>query len=242
MPAVGTVDWSALFPAEPSVVAGTYTLLSSLCLFYYDFIITIPAEVRVFWKSRLSLASALYALARYGFLFNLTLVALFTVRFTQDSGPTNTVRRTYSCESFYTFAVLMNLLNFAKISASVATRMFAIWGRNWPLAISVFFLGLVNLNVVPVLLALHLRIVLAPWPIWRCEVFIPDDETETLALTVRNVPIVISAIGIAYELLCLVLTAWKTLSIYRAQRSHGRPATLTSLLLRDGSVYFLYVR
>ena len=50
----------------------------------------------------------------------------------------------------------------------------------------------------------------------------------------RDGPIVLSAINVFYETLCLVLTVAKTLGLYRAQRRTGISTALSSLLLRDG--------
>ncbi|KAH9847227.1 hypothetical protein C2E23DRAFT_524317 [Lenzites betulinus] len=229
-------DWSVLLPANSTITEGNYTLLSSICLFYYDYIITIPSEVRVIWKPRLSLASSFYLLTRYGFLVNITLIALFSVRSAQDAGFTNTL---HSCRLFYSVDAFINFFNFVVISAFVAARIYAIWDRNWVLAITTFLLGLVNPNSVTVLFALRLKAVLAPWPVWGCEAYIPDDEIQITVWATQRLPIIASAISILYEVLCLLLTIWKTHAIHRLQRESGKSVSLTSLLLRDGSQYFL---
>ncbi|KAH9847239.1 hypothetical protein C2E23DRAFT_742259, partial [Lenzites betulinus] len=225
---------SVLLPANTTVTEGNYTLLASICLFYYDYIITIPSEVRIVWTRRLTLANTFYILTRYGSLINITLIALFSVRFTEGSVFTNTVR---SCELFYNADVFVNFFNFATVSAFVAARIYAIWDRNWPLAIFVFLLGLMNPNAITFLFVMRLKAVLLPWPVWGCEAYIPDVEVQTALWVTQKLPIIASATSILYEILCLLLTVWKTYRIYDLQRKYRNPATLTSLLLRDGRLH-----
>ncbi|KAI0649541.1 hypothetical protein C8Q79DRAFT_519325 [Trametes meyenii] len=235
MDVTGPVDWSALFPVNAPLTLGNYMLLSSICIFYYDYLLTLPTEIRVFWGTPLRLAGVFYFLIRYGFLVNITLVAIFTVHFTQTSGVVLTVER---CRLFYDSTVIINFINFASVAAFVAARMFAIWGRNRLIAAIVFLLGIVNPSAVSMVLLFRLKTKLVPWPLWGCEGYIEPDDLALNTLAMRNLPIVTSTLSIVYELLCLLLTAKKTLWIYRFQRKTGNSSTLTSLLLRDGSLYF----
>ncbi|KAI0635516.1 hypothetical protein C8Q77DRAFT_572952 [Trametes polyzona] len=229
------VKWSMLLPINGGLIEGNYTLLASTCVFYYDFLLTFPTEVRVFWRSRWNLATVSYFLIRYGFLVNITLFAISNIRFAPRSGPTLTED---SCRALLDIGVVLSLLNFVIVSAFVATRIYAIWGCNLRLAVSLFLLGLVNPNAITPTLVFQMRIVLSPWPVWGCESYIQDYDDRFIAFATRDLPIIVSSIGIAYELLCLTLTAYKTIGVY-SRHGSSRPAALSSLLLRDGSLYFV---
>ncbi|KAI0635526.1 hypothetical protein C8Q77DRAFT_1155323 [Trametes polyzona] len=228
------VDESTLFATDVSITQGNYMLLSSIALFYYDYLTTLSTEARLWWGSRLSLGSTFYILIRYGSLLNITLVALFDVRLTPQDGPHNTVSR-----GFYDTVIFINLFIFATVSAFVSARMFALWNRNWSIAVVLFLLGLINPNAVNDIMVLRTRVVLAPWPVWGCEVYIPDNEREYTALVSQYLPIIVSSINILYELSCLLLTVCQTFGLHRAMRGVGQPSNVTALLLRDGSVYFI---
>ncbi|KAI0671311.1 hypothetical protein C8Q78DRAFT_763264 [Trametes maxima] len=230
------VDWQTLLPLNNDLVVGNYMLLSASCLIYYDYIITLATEVRVFRKCRLSRAGLFYLSIRYGFLVNAVLILLASVRMSPHSWPSLTNE---SCRTLYDLVVSINLLNFATVSAFVAMRMYAVLGGNWPIAIGIFLLGLVNPNAINPTMLYRLKLQASPWPVWGCELYIQDDSDGFIFFASQDLPIIISAVNIAYELLCLVLTAWKTLGAYRSQHRSGDPTTLTSLLFRDGSLYFV---
>ncbi|EIW57154.1 uncharacterized protein TRAVEDRAFT_72346 [Trametes versicolor FP-101664 SS1] len=227
---------SQLLPINGGLIEGNYTLLSSTCVFYYDYLLTFPTEVRVFWRRQWNLATIYYFLIRYGFLVNITLVAISSIRFTPNSGP---VLSASSCGAFLYVAVALGLLNYAVVSAFVATRMYALWNCNVRVAICLFLLGLINPNAMTPTLIYQMRIVMSPWPVWGCESYIQDYDDDFIEFATQTLPIIVSSIGIAYELLCLLLTAHKTWSFYLSRRRSGSPTTLASLLLRDGSLYFV---
>ncbi|KAL1940172.1 hypothetical protein VTO73DRAFT_9123 [Trametes versicolor] len=251
-----TVHWSQLLPINGGLIEGNYTLLASTCVFYYDYLLTFPTEVRVFWRRQWNLATIYYFLIRYGFLVNITLVAISSIRFTPNSGP---MLSAPSCGAFLYVAVALGLLNYAVVSAFVATRMYALWNCNVRVAICLFILGLINPNAMTPTLIYQMRIVMSPWPVWGCESYIQDYDDDfiefayalspistvhvflltLLSSRTQTLPIIVSSIGIAYELLCLLLTAHKTWSFYLSRRRSGSPTTLASLLLRDGSLYFV---
>ncbi|KAI0649554.1 hypothetical protein C8Q79DRAFT_520167 [Trametes meyenii] len=230
------VDWQTLLPLNASLVVGNYMLLASSCLIYYDYVITLATEVRVFWRCHLSRASFFYLFIRYGFLVNAVIILLSNVRMSPHSWPTMTNE---SCRIFYDLFVSINWLNFATVSAFVAMRMYAVFGGNWPIAVGIFLLGLLNPNAINPTMLYRLKVQASPWPVWGCELYMQDDSDNFIFFASQDLPIIISAVNIVYELLCLVLTAWKTLGAYRSQHRSDNPATLTSLLFRDGSLYFV---
>ncbi|KAH9885785.1 hypothetical protein C8Q73DRAFT_295511 [Cubamyces lactineus] len=219
---------------EQTFVEPNYSLLSSTALLYYDYLLTMQSEVRLVWKTPWSLATTFYILIRYGTII-VTTLALVHNFYTSLSGPVLTVE---SCKVLTTIGIVVNTINFAVVSAFVAIRISAIWSRNWWLGASLFLAGLVNPACVTDLLAFGFKAIPGPRPFVACISYLKTDHNHLGPLTIKYFPIFSSAISIAYELLCLSLTAVKTLSLYREQRKTGMSTRLTSLLLRDGALYF----
>ncbi|KAH9847226.1 hypothetical protein C2E23DRAFT_742194 [Lenzites betulinus] len=233
------IHYSQLLPINGGLIEGNYTLLASTFLFYYDYLITLPTEVRVFWTSRWNLASVYFFLIRYGFFLDITILALGNIRFTPNAGLHESAR---TCGLLLDIGIAFSFLNFVVVAAFVATRMYAIWGCSKRVGVLVFLLGLINPNAItPMLVFGMTRVVMSPWPVWGCESFIQDYNDKYIAFShLTAVPIIVSSIGIVYELLCLLMTVYKTISVYRLRRRSGHPgAALTTLLLRDGSLYFI---
>ncbi|KAI0671324.1 hypothetical protein C8Q78DRAFT_764500 [Trametes maxima] len=227
-------DKSTFIADTISLADAEYLLISSMCLFFYDCLITFVAEVRTFWGSRLNFTGISYFLIRYGFLLRAIIDGLFSVRLTNDPAPYMSL---HTCSVFNYVVTILNLLNFANVSAFVAMRMYAISGGGRTLAVCLFLLGLFNPTSIMPTFLLGLEIIPLLGSEGQCKGDIGAAST-VVQLMVQKLPIVASSVSIAYELICLLLTARKTIGIYRTQRELGHPAKLTSLLLRDGSIYF----
>ncbi|KAI0760961.1 hypothetical protein BD413DRAFT_251591 [Trametes elegans] len=206
----------------------------SACLLYYDYTLTLSDEHRILWRGRRSLATALYVAIRYGAILLISLTLLHDIHLTSTSGPYMTVT---SCQVLLYATLTLNTINYVVISAFVALRISAIWSRNASLGACMFVLGLVNPAFLTPLLGFGLKNTPAPWPSTACVVSLKDADS-LVPLTIAYFPIISSATTIVYELLCLLLTVLKTFSLYQEQRRLGISARLTSLLLRDGSIYF----
>ncbi|KAI0649539.1 hypothetical protein C8Q79DRAFT_924759 [Trametes meyenii] len=101
--------------------------------------------------------------------------------------------------------------------------MFAMWSRNWYLGSILFLMGLVNPSSITVLNALAYRAVPGPPNLVACVSYLGGSSISLY-------PVII-----VYELTCLALTAFKTFSLWREQRSTGMSTRFTSMLLRDAA-------
>lgn len=142
------------------------THTSLLGLLYYDYILTLPNEIRVIWSASLNLANVLCLCVRYNFLVQITLTFFHNFYFTKGAGPDLS---TQTCRTITHFLAIFNVVNFSFVSgkeyrpflirsdhvdfastvAFVAMRMFAIYGRNWRLGILVFVLGCLSPCSIP---------------------------------------------------------------------------------------------
>ncbi|KAJ3846469.1 hypothetical protein EV368DRAFT_69888 [Lentinula lateritia] len=64
---------SSIVSADEVWVLGNYASVSSFVFWTVDFVETLPAEINVMWKKRMTGASALFLVNRYSFLLNLVL-------------------------------------------------------------------------------------------------------------------------------------------------------------------------
>ncbi|KAI0649492.1 hypothetical protein C8Q79DRAFT_904019, partial [Trametes meyenii] len=221
--------------------------ISALGLLYYDYIITLHTEMRLVWHSPLSFGKVFFLLIRYGFIVDMSLVLFYTVRLSPGAGPALTVM---GCQALYTSATVVQLMNFASVSAFVALRIASLWSHSWPLGISLFLFGLFNPSTItnnavgltphPQAIGLGFQMNPTPWPMSACVQTLRSNAASfaLIAYVVKLcIPIAASAVSITYEFLCLSLTVFKTLGVYREQCKCGMRPTLTRLLLRDGQYY-----
>ncbi|KAI0691646.1 hypothetical protein C8Q76DRAFT_803173 [Earliella scabrosa] len=224
MSGMSDAEWAASL-ANASMVQFylplSYRTLATICLLYYDYFLTLGDEVRLVWCRRLNLASVLYLAIRYTFLVLLTLTLFVTL----PLSPTwvETLPRS-RCQSLSNAYIVVQLVAFAAVSAFAALRIMALWSRNWVIGVFLFVLGLLN-----------------PTGIQQARLSTYLDFTHLTVARMVTFPLAFSVLSIAYEVLCLLLTVGKTLSSYRLGRQAGIKTPLSSMLLRDGSLYFLVV-
>ncbi|KAI0366146.1 hypothetical protein BV20DRAFT_952929, partial [Pilatotrama ljubarskyi] len=200
---------------------------------YYDYLLTLESEIRIVWYSPRSLGKAFFLAIRYGFLLDVSLVLIYTLRVTPGSGPAMTSK---SCQVLYDIAVIVQVVNFAAVSAFAALRISALWSRSWAICIILFLFGLFNPSTTIPTLSYGFEMAPAPWPLFACVQFISFRNISIIPLATQDFPIASSAVSIVYEFLCLTLTVIKTVSAYREQRKAGMHTTLTGLLVRDGEL------
>ncbi|KAI0707074.1 hypothetical protein C8Q76DRAFT_143550 [Earliella scabrosa] len=213
-----------------------YTDLASICLFYYDFILTAGDEVKFYSHTKLSLATVLYTVIRYGFLLFITASLAVNI---PGSAAFQANMTDGMCTRLNYLTVTVYIVICVAVSAFVALRIMALWSRNWFIGTILFVMGLANPTLIEVSLFYGYTAFASPWPVGGC-VFLPDQDESTLyAWEVKYAPIALSAVGITYELLCLSLTLVKTWGNYRLGLATGLKSPLSVLLLRDGSLYFV---
>ncbi|KAI0661817.1 hypothetical protein C8Q70DRAFT_679870 [Cubamyces menziesii] len=207
--------------------------IASATLFYYEYILTIPDEVRLFWQHPRSLATVLYLLIRYASLVTNTARLVFSAP--EYLYPKVRLTAT-GCQTLQDIVEIAQLISTAAGSAFIALRIMAVWSRNWYLGSILFVLGLINSTpLAQTLFFAFSGSVQAP-PYSACS---EGTESPTMALVVTlYVPLVASATNMAYELLCFVLVVSKTYRGYRVPHGSKTQPQLTYLLIRDGSLYF----
>jgi len=206
-----------------------YFSIASAAVLAYDIVITNNREVDVIWGRPFSGVTVLFLNMRYVTL--LSQIALFATG-VEPGFP-------LLCKAtgfIYYLTVIWSNTAFAVFSA---VRIWAIWGRHWLPFVIVLFICLMS-PAINLALYTHLHIVSAPGPQpWGgCGSFlsVSIDTLTRLSITAR-------ASAITADLIILAATWIKTWSIHRVTKSTNigtgqSTASLSGLLLRDGTVYF----
>ncbi|KAI0671328.1 hypothetical protein C8Q78DRAFT_764833 [Trametes maxima] len=85
------------------------------------------------------------------------------------------------------------------------------------------------------------RAVPGPPSLVACVSYLSKSSISLYPVMIEYFPLISSAVSIVYELTCLVLTAFKTFSLWQDQRRTGMSTRFTSMLLRDGKHYYISV-
>ncbi|KAI0365133.1 hypothetical protein BV20DRAFT_973561 [Pilatotrama ljubarskyi] len=213
-----------------SYYVGNYCGFATIALFVYDSVITVDKEVGLFWRRKLTGASLLFFLNRYIFLAG-SLLELGGLSPMSAATCSRYILAAKAIEfaQYLPWAAFSALRVFA---LSCATRTVLVNRLRWPLAILVLLLSLVPLgiNYYSYTLASGIND-----PVFGC-----SGTMDIPAAMSTKVVIASRSCLIAADLLVLIVT-WNT--TYRASRMHRAAqlgnASMSSTLLRDGTVYFL---
>jgi len=196
----------------------------------YDIWITSDREIATIWKRRFSGVTFIFLSIRY-----VTLISQIAwMTFSVSPGVFLSCRAT---GLIYYSASVWSGITFAVFSAF---RTWAIWGRHWiPLAI-VLPIGLVSPTLILYQYTfLHILPTPGPVPLGGCVSFpsLPVDTLTRLIIAARASALVADA--------SVVFATWiKMWSIHRIVKSTNinvgkSSVSLSGLLLRDGTVYFI---
>ncbi|KAI0734228.1 hypothetical protein C8Q72DRAFT_792040 [Fomitopsis betulina] len=114
-----------------------YMLFSAIALIVYDYILTFDREVRFVWASRQSLGTFLFYGFRYPAVFNIVLVLL--ARLTFPSWQSSWIPCVIAFPE-----MALDIIVLVSATVFAASRIYAIYNRNWILFSLVLVFGLVN--------------------------------------------------------------------------------------------------
>lgn len=196
-----------------------YIQFGLTALVVYEYLLTFQDEVRMIWRRKWTAATVLFMMNRYLLIASIILQALPS---TPESWCTVIPRITDG-------AALLLLIVFALFSA---LRVYAMWDRN------IFLFLLVILpNLVPVgtnfFAAVVFRPVLVGPPLGQCMLDDPvPPKTDEMLVHATRISVIIA------DALVLVLTWVKTFHTVREAARLKMKVDVTTMLLRDGTIYF----
>ncbi|KAI1783011.1 hypothetical protein LXA43DRAFT_977319 [Ganoderma leucocontextum] len=222
---MGDLDSAELIAEVASVAVGHYVGWTTFALIVYEYLITIGAEVELFWKQKITGASVLFLANRYLMLF-------YTLSLLRGYGPfTLSVTSITSCTVWASGTRTLEILSYVpwgckypltRILGFSAFRVFALTNGNWLIALPVFLLSMAPVGI---------NFADFRWtttmidPIWGCS----------------QVTVIGRASLITADLIVIVVTWFATYKTIRLARAigHRTRMRLTVLLLRDGMIYFI---
>ncbi|TBU46368.1 hypothetical protein BD309DRAFT_916187 [Dichomitus squalens] len=227
------LDVAQIVATQQSIVKDYYCSLAALTLLVFENAITLDREVALFWKRKVTGASVLFLSSRY-----ITLLA-YSVRIT--------LMANWSCSSYSNLTVVAQILAYTQYipwAFFSALRVFALCdGRvRWPTAILVFVLSspLFAMNYARLHWLTPVEDTVAGTECLMAEVRLPEEVNKLVTIVGRGCIITADAI-----VLCVTwhTTYWST-RMGRKVLVHltGRKRSFSSILLRDGTLYFGYVQ
>ncbi|KAI0667274.1 hypothetical protein C8Q78DRAFT_982622 [Trametes maxima] len=203
-----------------------YCMIASSVLLFVDWCMTFTDEVQRIWRRRLTGATIVFLLTRYVALAErvVLMVSLF-LRTVDDK-----VRR---CAPVLRLDDALTDISYLMFGVFMMLRARGIWGRgNFP----ILFLAL--LTPVRPILSIYNQVHYTPLafgaPLYGCGAIISNSIYTELG-------IVSKVIGLAIDATVLILTWIRTLGVKRESHRLGLHTPLVTLLLRDGTVYFLTI-
>ncbi|RPD53394.1 hypothetical protein L226DRAFT_617444 [Lentinus tigrinus ALCF2SS1-7] len=214
-----TSDADAIASYE-SIVVNNYCVLAASVFLLYEYIITIDREVNLFWQGASIWVSALFLSNRYiSFVNN----ALAVIEFAHISDE--------SCASMAKGLAVFSFVNYLPWAIFSGLRAYALC-RGIILSIFIFLLALAPIPINTARFSFNLTGVNDPQ--WGC--FAEDSIPPSLGLKF----VIISRTGlIISDTLLIGLTWWalpKNTISFTTLRKVG--VSLTTVLLRDGTLYF----
>ncbi|KAJ7490133.1 hypothetical protein B0H11DRAFT_2009591 [Mycena galericulata] len=208
-----------------------YTIVSSLCLYVYDFILTFPIEVEYFWGSPWSLVKALFFWNRY-FTFPVVVFLTFSEI---NRHPTANL-----CFAGQATNIILSIICVGGAQVIMQLRVHALYGQNRTLKIvlsTLFFMALCSeLGIISAKLATdHVSIEAIPFLIDPLELC---DESVPKFFIGYPIPMMI------FDTVLLILVSYKAYLIQRADTYAATDKSWTGsrlmrVMFRDSVIYFL---
>jgi len=197
-----------------------YYCLISIVYLYYDHILTLPAEINCIWGRKFNLVTVLFLLNRYTTFFGYIpiLFFLFNTPATERGGAL--------CYHFGRLPSILNSFNQIIIAVLLVMRCYLIYERNVFVFLCTFLLALATVS----------------GSIYSAAIASPNHSTTFNACTITT-PSVADELSwllpsVSFDIAVFVLTFIKTYQLHKAQKAARMRSKLTSLLMRDGGMYF----
>ncbi|KAM5541382.1 hypothetical protein V8D89_004936 [Ganoderma adspersum] len=216
------LDNAALISEYHSLAVSDYTGFATLALIVYEYLITIGAEVELFWRRKVTGASVLFLANRY-------LVLFYNLSLLRDLWPFTIS----SCGQWANGTRAVEILCYVPWGAFSALRVFALTNRNWFVALIVFLLSMAPVGVN--FADFHWSTITID-SVWGCGQDVAESPSLSTSLTIIS-----RTSLIASDLIVIVVTWLATYKTTRLARVAGHKSriTLSVLLLRDGMIYFI---
>ncbi|KAI8971010.1 hypothetical protein BD414DRAFT_501370 [Trametes punicea] len=209
----------------PRLLMENYCIIASSALLWFDFALTLPTEYRRIWKRKFTGATLVYLFTRYVAVIERIFFVLEVLVWRSSDKRCGGITHTDD---------MLVFINYLAFAAFTCLRIYAVWGRDWKPLLIVAPLTLVR--PISGLIEDTRYTPVQGGPPFGCVYIyhIPDSIISTVSIASR-------ATTIAAEVILIVLTWIKTFGINRDALHAGVRTPLATLLLRDGTAYFLII-
>ncbi|TCD61334.1 hypothetical protein EIP91_008577 [Steccherinum ochraceum] len=233
----------ARIPLESAASSVPFSLeaycLAALCLLAYDTLLTLSREVECIWSRKFSVVWVVFVLQRWVLVLDGMLQNLPTTR------PW-AYACVFLCTSSLVLGCIFTILGLIGTAAFSTLRIWAIWGHALAPTLAVAL----TCAVVPAIA------IFGASQLTTFSLMTPDGlkcfanvkyslalairrSLLMIAIALRSLDYVARSVTIASDALVLVLTWVKTADVWReSKRTKALKVTVSTLLLRDGTMYF----
>ncbi|KAF8631118.1 hypothetical protein AX17_005163 [Amanita inopinata Kibby_2008] len=193
--------------------------VTSTTILYFDYLLTLDAEVNLIWKAPWNLVKVLYLIMRYMPFMDVTMILYYTV----TPGVS-----TSACVTTGRIAPASIVIGVIIAETLLAIRTWTLWRKN--LIIAVIFAAIGAGCFIPTLVIVISYIhsvhhIETPNPM-----LFPCITTKKPSLSI------IYALFLAFEVVILVFTAIAGISAYRQSKS-----PFVKMVTQDGIMYYVYL-
>jgi len=222
--------FAALIAAKYNeMMLANFCAVAATTLLLYDYAVTFPREVRCIWGRKFTWATVLFLLNRYLTLLNRVLMIVDMLPW--QNLPQATADKT--CESVLRLSeVVTIILELVSMSFS-SLRLYAIWEKDRRIMAVIALLGLVPPGI-NMFYYTTLTIVSTPPPFVGCGEYVSLTTEQSNIIAYFNV-----VFAIVSDAVVLILVWLRTYTIMREISKFGDGPHLSTLLLRDGTIYFV---
>ncbi|KAI0717024.1 hypothetical protein C8Q76DRAFT_795254 [Earliella scabrosa] len=219
---------------EQNIIA-KYIHAAATTVLFYDSILSLPREVALVWSRGLTGFTLLYVTNRYSAILH----RLFTILQSMRWGQTLELFRPH---------LVFDVFSWSAIATFSAFRMYALTGRRMWLSVVTMLLGLVLPAVDLYVRAISTPNIRSPFAGCGADAAITLGTYRIRKLIRANCHVCLSADWIEVatsarattlltDLLVVIVTLRQTIGVYSSGDLNG--PSLSSILLRDGSIYFI---
>ncbi|KAI1790332.1 hypothetical protein LXA43DRAFT_1062142 [Ganoderma leucocontextum] len=220
----------SLVAAYPRLLVENYCILASTGLFaallWFDFALTFPTEVRRIWGREFSGATLVYLFTRYTALLDRVLFVTEVLLWNSSNQTCGRISRADD---------VMVTLNYFAFSAFTSLRVYGVWGRDWKPLLVVVPLTLIK----PALWFSDMKLQYEIAHYSPVQGGAPFGCFYNYTLSDVTMADLAKAATIASDAILICLTWVKTFGINKESSRLGMRTPLATLLLRDGTAYFI---
>ncbi|GJE98347.1 hypothetical protein PsYK624_145750 [Phanerochaete sordida] len=200
-----------------AILDQSYIACATSCLIFYEYLITLDQEVAVVWKKRFTVTSLLILCTRWLMVLDQIL------SLTPQNGSW--------CSSFHALGTLMYMGIVVLVSLMASLRVYALWRGSlvgYASALSIVILGAgipIGTNIFGWTRTITMQVQFTP--------------SSSVCNSIMEISPRLDNDILASDVLLLVLTWIKSFRQFRDVRRLGLGGSIATVLLRDGTLYFI---